>query len=387
MDPANERLPQHIHLIGIGGSGLSAIARVLALRGHTVSGSDLHASALTAELGQLGVATYVGHAAGQLGAAEMVVVSSAVPEENPEVRAARERGIPVLKRQHFLGRLMAGYDGVAVAGTHGKTTTSAMVAVALERAGLEPSFIIGGVIGELGTNARAGRGRPFVIEADEYDRMFHGLRPRVAVVTNLEMDHPDCYPTLAELREAFSVFLGGVQPGGAIIAGADSPELARVLAGRPAGGPECVTYGYAAGAEYRVADVEPNGRGGVDFRVLRGGAEWGRVSLALPGAHNALNATAALLACARCGLAPAEAGRLLADFHGVRRRFEVKGCRAGVTVIDDYAHHPTEVRATLAAARGRYPGASIWAVFQPHTYSRMRALLGELVGALSMPTI
>ncbi len=196
-----------------------------------------------------------------------------------------------------------------------------------------------------GHQRSGGQGRPFVIEADEYDRMFHGLRPWVAVVTNLEMDHPDCYPTLDDLREAFGIFLDGVRPDGVIFAGADSAELARVLAARPAGGPERVTYGYAENADYRVVDVAPNERGGVDFVERHAGAEWGHFSLAVPGAHNALNATAAMLACERCGLAPAEAGRLLADFGGVRRRFEVKGRQAGVTVIDDYAHHPTEVRA------------------------------------------
>ena len=377
MNGASRNLPQRIHLVGIGGIGLSAIARVLAEWGHEVSGSDLRPSPLLEELRREGITVYVGHAAEHVQGAQWVVVSSAVPEHNPEVQAALRAGIPVFKREHLLGAMMDGRCGLAVAGTHGKTTTTAMIAVILERLRREPTFIVGGIIAELGTNARAGRGPHFVIEADEYDRTFYGLRPQAAVVTNIEMDHPDCYRDLADLRAAFGTFLSGVAPEGAIVACADSPEVQRLLAEETASRPRVLTYGRSAGADYQVADVRPNARGGIDFTVQAQGRIWGRFSLALAGAHNALNATAALLVAAWVGVPKEEAAQVLADFRGVLRRFEFKGERRGVVVVDDYAHHPTQVRATLAAARGRYPERRIWAIFQPHTYSRTQTLLDE----------
>ncbi len=375
------RLPQHIHMVGIGGIGLSAIARVLACWGYSVTGSDLQASAITRDLNALGVATFVGHAPEQIAGADLVVISSAVPDHNPEVRAARQAGVPVIKRQQLLADMMADRQGIAVAGTHGKTTTSAMIAVSLTRLGLDPTFIVGGIIAELGANAQAGDGPHFVIEADEYDRMFHGLAPQAAVVTNIEMDHPDCYRDLGEMREAFGIFLDHVPADGTIIACADSPELRRVLAARKQGGPRVLTYGFSAEADYVVGDVTPNARGGVDFSVSTEGALWAACSLGIPGRHNALNATAVLLVGQAIGVEREALSRALAEFSGVRRRFEIKGEAHGVLVIDDYAHHPTEIRATLAAARARYPGRRIWAVFQPHTYSRTEALLADFAAA------
>lgn len=370
-------LPHRIHLVGIGGIGLSAIARVLAMRGHAVSGSDLKASPITKGLDELGIRTSVGHAAEQIEGAELVVISSAIPESNPEVQAARKASIPVVKRRALLGRMMTGRFGIAVAGTHGKTTTSAMISVVLERSGLMPTFIVGGIIVELGTNARAGRGQHFAIEADEYDRTFHGLTPQVAVVTNVEMDHPDCYRDIEDVRESFGAFLDGVPRDGHIIACADSPELMRVLNGREGTDPRVLTYGLEAGADYVVHDVLPNERGGIGFCVVRDDRVWGAFALGIPGAHNALNATAALIVASVCGIDAQDAGQILSSFQGVLRRFEVKGEKDGVLFVDDYAHHPTEIRATLAAARLRYPQRRLWAVFQPHTYSRTRALLGE----------
>lgn len=375
------RLPRHIHIVGIGGIGLSAIARVLACWGYNVSGSDLQASAITRDLNALGVTTFIGHAPDQIVGAELVVISSAVPDHNPEVRAAREAGIPVIKRQQLLTDMMTDRQGVAVAGTHGKTTTSAMIATSLLRLGLDPTFIVGGIIAELGVNARAGDGPHFVIEADEYDRMFHGLAPQVAVVTNIEMDHPDCYRNLDEMREAFAVFLDHVPANGTVIACADSLELRRVLAARRQGAPRIWTYGYSGDADYVVGDVTSNVRGGVDFQVSRAGAHWGACSLTVPGRHNALNAAAVMLVGQAVGIELEPLSRALAEFTGVRRRFEIKGEAQGVLVIDDYAHHPTEIRATLAAARARYPGRRIWAVFQPHTYSRTEALLDDFAAA------
>jgi UDP-N-acetylmuramate--alanine ligase len=370
-------LPHHVHLVGIGGAGLSAVARVLAMRGHRVTGSDLTASPITRALNDLGVVTHVGHAAEYVGGAELVVASSAIPEGNPELVAARAAGIPVVRRQQLMPRLLAGRVGVAVAGTHGKTTTAAMLAVILERLGLSPSFVVGGVIADLGTNAGAGAGPHFVIEADEYDGMFLGLDPQVAVVTNVEMDHPDCYPDLDAVRQAFGRFLERVVPDGTIIACGDSAELARLLAERGPGGAHVVTYGLGASNDYRVHSVQPTVEGGIRFGVARGDEAWGAFRLSVPGVHNALNATAALLVAERLGVGRHEAGEVLSGFRGALRRFQVKGERGGITIIDDYAHHPTEIRATLAAARGRYDGRRIWAVWEPHTFSRVEALLGE----------
>lgn len=374
----NETALQHkIHLVGIGGSGMSAIARVLAAWGHAVSGSDMHDSPICRELKTLGVRVHIGHAAEQIDGAELVVMSSAIPETNPEVAAARRAGIPVIKRQSLVSRMVAGRYGIAVAGTHGKTTTTAMIAVLLERLGLSPTFIVGGVISDLHTNAQAGSGPHFVIEADEYDRMFHGLSPRLAVVTNVEMDHPDCYQDIAEIREAFGAFLERVQPEGAIVACADSPHLMQVIHERPAGGAPVLTYGLNKASVYRVDNIRPNARGGVAFAVYQQGDCWGRFSLSIPGTHNALNATAALIVGARLGLSSADMAAALRDFHGALRRFEVKGERRGIVIIDDYAHHPTKIRATLEAARLRYGARRLWAVWQPHTFSRVETLLDE----------
>ncbi|MBC7236565.1 MAG: UDP-N-acetylmuramate--L-alanine ligase [Chloroflexi bacterium] len=375
-------LPQRIHLVGIGGIGLSAIARVLAMRGHVVSGSDLQDTPILEGLRALGVTTYQGHAAHQVGDAELVVMSSAVPEDNPEVIAARAAGVEVLKRQAFMARLLAGYRTIAVAGTHGKTTTSAMIATILETAGLAPSFIIGGIVAEWGTNAKAGNGDWFVIEADEYERMFHGLSPTVAVVTNIEMDHPDCYRSLEEMREAFAIFVQGISQDGCLVACTDSPELMRVLRGLWQGRQdvEAVTYGHKA-ADYTVSNMAANAWGGVNGEIIYRGKELARLHLRVPGEHNLLNATAAWLTARRCGVDGELAAKALATFRGVRRRFEFKGEAGGVLVIDDYAHHPTEIRATLAAARWRYPQQRLWAVFQPHTYSRTEALFDEFTRA------
>ena len=364
-------LPERIHLIGIGGIGLSAIARVLVMRGHSVSGSDARSSAITDELAREGVRITIGHCEGSVAGAELVLVSSAVPAENVEVQESVRRGIPVLDRRAFLAPLLAGNRVIAVAGTHGKTTTSGMIVCALRKAGYDPGFIVGGVLQDLGTNAQAGSGEWFVIEADEYGRMFHGLNPEIAVITTIEMDHPDCYSGIDDMRSAYGEFVGRIRPGGALVACIDGPQVQRLLDEQ---GLEALGYGLASQAEYRVDNVVPNSRGGVDLRVDRGGCSWAECSLYLPGVHNALNAAAALIVAEQCGIEPLVAGQALSQYKGVRRRFEVKGEAWGVTVVDDYGHHPTEIAATLAAARLRYGHRRIWAVVQPHTFSRLQAL-------------
>lgn len=375
--------PSSIHLIGIGGVGMSAIARVLIERGLPVSGSDKKLSALALELRQLGAQVYEGHAAENIASAGVVVRSSAVPDDNAEVQEARRRGIPVLKRSDFLGELLAGYETIAVAGSHGKTTTCAMIAWMLTALGLDPSYIIGGVSANLGNNAHSGGGRFFVIEADEYDYMFLGLQPQYAVVTNVEHDHPDCYPTPEDFRQAFLAFTGKLKPGGVLLACGDDPGSARLLREVKARSQQTRSYGlesmfYA----YSAHDLRPNERGGYDAELAIRNTVM-PLSLQTPGKHNVLNALAAISVADLLALPLRKAAQALGEYRGAGRRFELRGEAGGVTVIDDYAHHPSQIRATLAAARDRFPGRPLWAVWQPHTYSRTRALLEDYAAAFS----
>ncbi len=364
----------HIHLVGIGGSGLSAIARVLLGMGYAVSGSDRSSSPLTEALKAEGASVTIGHASQNAAGADLLLISSAIPPQNPEVVAARAAGIPVLKRADLLGELMAGRLGVAVAGTHGKTTTSAMLAWVLLQAEMDPSFIVGGVMVDLGTNARAGRG-PFVIEADEYDRMFLGLQPRAAVLTAVEHDHPDCYPTFDEMVDAFRLFIDRLPPEGLLVACWDDPGARRLGTGYEALGREVRWYGFGERATWQAVSCRT--AGGCDYVVQRAGEVVGAIGLTLPGRHNILNSLAAVAVADWLDIPFDCLQRALARFSGVERRFEIKGEAGGVVVVDDYAHHPTEIAATLAAARNRYPDRRIWAVFQPHTFSRTRALIDQ----------
>jgi UDP-N-acetylmuramate--alanine ligase len=365
-----------IHIIGVSGSGMSAIARVLLERGaYLVSGSDRNVSAVGRALRDLGATIYEGHRAEQVDGADIVFASSAVPADNVEVQAARARGIPVLKRPQMLGWLTGSQRTVAVAGTHGKTTTTGLIALTLLKAGLDPSFIVGGVLPSLEANARAGRGAHFVIEADEYDRTFLGLRPELAVVTNVEMDHPDCYPTYEDVLAAFAAFVRRVTAGGCVVACSDDAGVRRLLASLPAG-LRVVRYGLEPGADLRARQVRANGAG-FDFDLEIPGAWGGHYELRLAGVHNVCNALAAIAVAQELHVDPRALRQILATFAGVARRFEVKGEAAEVTVIDDYAHHPTQIQTIVAAAHARYPGRTIWAVFQPHTFSRTLALLDD----------
>jgi UDP-N-acetylmuramate--alanine ligase len=380
-----------VHLIGIGGIGMSAIARVLHGRGLCVSGSDQQATALTRALTTEGIVVRAGHHAEWVLGADLVLVSSAISADNPEVIEARRRGLPVVKRDEILGELTADKTTIAVAGTHGKTTTSAMIAWILTDAGFDPTFIVGGVLQNLGTNARSGSGPHFVIEADEYDRAFLGLQPQIAVITALEHDHPDCYPTLEDMRLAFSQFADQLVAGGLLIVCGEDPQ-ARDLGELKTGSDRRVqTYGldrrwdwWAEGPHLGNSAVFEVGHTSAkrDGTEGQNGKRLGSCALQVPGRHNVLNALAALAASTEAGIDFGTAASALTRFRGTARRFEVKGHVAGITVVDDYAHHPTEIRATLAAARIKYPGRPIWAVFQPHTYSRTAALLGEFGAAL-----
>jgi UDP-N-acetylmuramate--alanine ligase len=373
----------HIHLVGIGGSGMSAIAWLLLDRGHTVSGSDLTANRLTAELVEAGAVVHQGHDAAHIRGATALVVSSAVPESNPEIVAARRAGLPILKRANFLGQLMAEHTGVAVAGTHGKTTTTSMIAHVLLATGNDPSVIAGGVLPALGRNGRSGDGDIFVVEADEYDHMFLGLRPRIAVVTNVEHDHPDIFPTIDAYREAFRQFVALLPDDGLLVTCTDDAGVGELLNGLETPRFATTTYGLGADREpnYRAVDLRPNALGGTDFVVLRDEETLGLARLRLPGKHNVRNALAAIAVLNALGLAFAEVQAPLAEFGGVGRRFQIVGEVGNVIIIDDYAHHPTEIQVNLAAARERYPGRRLWAVWQPHTYSRTRLLLDEFAAS------
>ena len=383
--PAPRRRDVRIHLVGIGGSGLSAIAGLLLEQGFDVSGSDQILSEVTADLAARGATIFRGHTGGHVRGADLVLISSAVPADNPEVVAARAAGIPVVKRSDFLGPLMEGQHGIGVAGTHGKTTTTSMIATILLRAGMDPSLIVGGRIevgpaeGMTSTTiaARAGQG-PFIIEADEYDRMFLGLRLEIAVVTNVEWDHVDCYPTPGAFATAFRQFVSQLPADGLLVVCADDPGALAVRDAAPRG-TAIRTYGLSAEANWQARGLRTNARGGTDAEIWLDGEQLTTLSLGVPGRHNVRNALAALAVAHWHGIKPKWAATMLHDFEGAGRRFEVIGEPCGVIVIDDYAHHPTEVAATLSAARLRYPTRRIWAVFQPHTYSRTQALLADYV--------
>lgn len=357
-----------VHLVGIGGAGMSAIAKVLAGQGVEVSGSDQRESIYTQGLAQIGIKVEIGHRQENLGSADIVVASSAIPEENIELVTARERGVPVMSRRDFWPRLLEGKRVVAIAGTHGKTTTTGLVAWMLDHAGLSPSFIVGGHLLDFGSNARAGDGNIFVVEADEYAGAFHGIKPEIAVVTNIEHDHPDSYPTFRSFKAAFEQFSSSVS--GTLIVCQDDPTAASL----EVPGVQHVSYGLSDDADWYAADIRSNSAGGSDFLVFRDEETLGLARSRLPGTHNVLNTLAAFAAVDTLGLDFAEAREALTQYRGVRRRFEIVGEQANITVIDDYAHHPTEIIATLKSAEERYPGGRIWAVFQPHTYSRLKAL-------------
>ncbi|HOH19265.1 MAG TPA: UDP-N-acetylmuramate--L-alanine ligase [Anaerolineaceae bacterium] len=371
----------HVHLIGIGGTGLSAIARLLLERGYTVSGSDRCANQSTRELEAAGAAIFLGHHTDHIQGADWVVRSSAIPDENPEVAASLQAGIPVFKRSEFLGRLMEGATCVAVAGTHGKTTTTAMIAWILADAGLNPSYIIGSTAQNLGTNAHAGTG-PFVIEADEYDYMFLGLTPDIAVITTVEHDHPDCFPTVESYQDAFVQFVQRISSNGTLILSGDDPVALKMAEHiRPL--QSMITYGISSKADLQAVNLLSIPGSGYAFDATGYGGDIVHIELQVPGIHNVRNAMGALAAAIQCGVSVHQAATSLGRFTGTGRRFEKIGEVNGIILISDYAHHPTEIRTTLAAARSRYPRNRIWAIWQPHTYSRTQSLMNEFAAAFT----
>jgi len=378
-DTAAGSIPERVHLIGVGGIHMSGIAQILRHRRHTVSGSDLNLSPLTGRLEALGVTVQAGHDAAYLDDAQLVVYTSAAHGDNPELEEARRRGIPTIKRAQMVALLMEGKQVIAVAGSHGKTTTTSLIAYMLARAGLSPTYMLGGESIDLGGNAEPGDGEHFVVEADEYDRAFLNYHPHITVVTNIEPDHLDIYGSFEELTATFRKFLSQVDNNGFIVACTDSPALQAILpqaVGDHATSPvSVVSYGLSTDADWSPQNISRKGVDKSSFMVRFRKRDWGNVETQLPGVHNVSNYLGAIAVGQIVGLPAEEIRGALSEFRGVRRRFEFVGEAAGVTVMDDYAHHPTEVRATLAAARDRFPDRRLVCLFQPHTYTRTAYLL------------
>jgi len=351
--------PAHIHIPGIGGAGMSAIARVLLGRGYVVSGSDRQKNALTAALERDGATIYENHAAVNIEGAALLLISSAIQPENPEIAAAQAANIPIMKRRDALGPLTEGYDVIAVAGTHGKTTTTALITHLLIATGHDPSYIVGGTLLNTGANAGVGKSNWFVIEADEYDLMFMGLKPKIAVLTNVEHDHPDMFPTFADVVGAFRGFVGNLREDGILVGCQESEPVLKLLGEARTKQRLIVPYGGDAAGRY-LADLMVG---------------YGALPPTLIGYHNLLNGFAAALVTALVHQSKDGIGAGLANFRGVARRMELLGMAAGgAQVFSDYGHHPTALRATLQGARSRFGDAKLWAVWQPHTYSRTHLL-------------
>jgi UDP-N-acetylmuramate--alanine ligase len=372
---------RHIHFVGIGGAGMSGIAEVLANLGYQVSGSDLAENSVTRRLKGLGIKVGYQHSSANINGADAVVVSSAVQADNPEVVAARENRIPVVPRALMLAELMRLKQGVAIAGTHGKTTTTSLVASVLAEAGLDPTFVIGGRLNAAGSNARLGAGDFIVVEADESDASFLHLQPVIAVVTNIDADHMDTYEQdFARLKQAFAQFLQNLPFYGAAVLCADDANVREIL---PQVTKPVLTYGTGEGASVRAEAIAHDG-GRMRFRALRKDAKPLEVVLNLPGRHNVLNALAAIAVGTEIQVPDEAILKALRDFHGVGRRFQNYGeIDAKFTLIDDYGHHPAEMAATLEAARGAFPGRRLVLAFQPHRYTRTRDLFEDFVRVLS----
>jgi len=374
LDPSD---PRPVHFVGVAGAGMSALAELFVRRGSTVTGCD-SAGDPTGDLARLGIEVAAGHDPAHVDGARALVVSSALPKTHPELARARELGIPVIRRAEALGEAVSGGELVAVAGTHGKTTTTVMTAEALHAAGRQPTGVVGGRVGSWGGNLRFGSDRLFVVEADEYDRSFLALTPTVAVVTNVEADHLDIYADLSDIRRTFEQFLA---PARAIVLCADDPGAHSLATPNSA---EVIRYGvHSRDARLLAVDVRSEG-GGSLFEVEFDDEMLGEVELSVPGTHNVMNALAAIGSGLALGVSLKEMKPGLASFRGVERRFQRLGAVRGVEIVDDYAHHPTEIRATLAAARTAFPGRRIIAAFQPHLFSRTRDFAREFGEALAI---
>ena len=376
----------HAHFVGIGGSGMSGIARIMIARGAKVTGSDIHDSASLAGLRNLGIETFVGHDSKNIAGADFLVRSSAIPESNVEIQEATKLRIPIKERAQALADLMQGYRSIAVAGTHGKTTTTSMLTVALQHCGLDPSFSIGATVRNSGTNAHQGSGDVFVVEADESDGSFIAYEPLGAIVTNIELDHVDHFVDLNSIDEIFAGFVSTIQPDGFLVACVDDPGVQRLISRIKSSDStklELITYGESSDADLKLDRIYVSNKNAV-ARVTYKGRILGEMELVITGRHNLFNAAAALAVSLKLGAPAHEILAGLKLFTGARRRFEVKGKVNGITVIDDYGHHPTEVRATLETARIYAHTGRVITIFQPHRYSRTQAFAAEFAESLAL---
>ena len=369
---------KRLHFIGIGGAGMSGIAEILFNLGYAITGSDSTPSEVTEYLQKIGIHCFGGHQAENLGKADVVVISSAISKDNPELIAAKQLGIPVIKRAEMLGELMRLKFSVGIAGTHGKTTTTSMIGRILQTAELHPTLVVGGIVAELGTGASLGKGDYLVAEVDEYDRSIFAMFPSMAVVLNVEPDHLDCYSDMDDLRDAFLSYINRVPFYGMAVVSIDDPNIRSLL---PRFSRPYVTFGFSSEADYRAVDLKP-GNGGTKFSVFHREECLGEIQLRVPGRHNVANALAAAAAVIELEVPFAVVAESLLGFRGVGRRFEVIGEAGGVLVIDDYAHHPTELRATINTAREAYQRRLI-VIFQPHLFSRTRDFVDEFAEVLA----
>jgi len=358
---------RRIHFVGIGGIGMSGIAEVMLDMGYQVSGSDLRLSGVTQRLASLGAMVVEGHSKGNVGEVDVVVISSAVKEDNPEVLAARERKIPIIRRAEMLAELMRMKYGIAISGTHGKTTTTSMIGLVLSRAGFDPTIIVGGIVKSIGSNAQVGQGEYLVAEADEFDRSFLKLTPTIAVVTTIEAEHLDCYKDLEEIKKAFAEFANKVPFYGSVALCLDEKGVQAIL---PRIEKRYITYGLSSAADVQAREMAFKGLA-TEYEAYAKGERLGRVTLKVPGVHHVKNSLAAIVVGMELGVPFKDLAESLSGFSGVYRRFEIKGEKNGVTVVDDYGHHPTEIEATLRAAKEGF-GRRVVAVFQPHLFSRTR---------------
>lgn len=367
-----------IHCIGIGGIGLSAIAEILLSRGYEVSGSDMKESAETVRLASKGARVFIGHRAENVEQADLLVFSAAVGHDNPEMKRAEERGIPILSRAQMLGLLMQEYENsIAVSGTHGKTTTTSMVSLILERAKLEPTILVGGNLTEIGGNVKVGHSRYFITEACEYMDSFLSLKPKIEIILNIDSDHLDYFKDIDHIVSSFDKFAHLVPGSGTIIAYDANPFVNQVIRDLD----NVVTFGLSENCDYYAANIKFNEDGMPSFDVCHDGKLLSRVQLAVPGEHNILNALAAFTCACVLGVEPALTKETLEAYHGTQRRFDLVGTTArGVKIVDDYAHHPTEIKATLSASEN-VPHNKLWCIFQPHTYTRTIALFDEFADA------
>jgi len=368
---------ERIHFVGIGGIGMSGIAEVLLNLGYKVSGSDLRGSEITQRLAGLGGEIFFGHARENVAHADVVVISSAVHDDNPEVVEAHERLIPVIPRAEMLAELMRMKYGIAVAGTHGKTTTTSMVATILSKGGIDPTIVIGGRLNSIGTNARLGQGQFLVAEADESDGSFLLLSPTIAVVTNIDADHLDFYSGIEEIKDTFVEFINKVPFYGLAVLCLDNGNVADIL---PRVKKRFTSYGLSAQADFRATDVKLSGFS-TSFVAHHRGVRLGEIAFSMPGAHNVLNALATIAVAMELNIPFETIREGFASFGGVGRRFQMKGEARGVMVVDDYGHHPTEIRATLGAAKSGWAERRLVVVFQPHRYSRTKELFEDFVKA------